>query len=434
MGDCTTAAAASAVSAAAPVQELKQLSLGSPKDRAQGFITTSGCSGDRREGMLHKLSTGNAHDRAQVVAAAAAVASPDNIIASEVMQQPRNNGDLKDRTRRLANGSHILVCNKRPPNSAQSSITNSTQSSHTTTSRSSYNTSTSLRSSNKQARVLLHLCPGLDEITSKPSRVKHRRIMVPSHMDSYQISDLLNPPRGIRDEMQRQGITPRDHRKDNRAKIAELSARNHAEKQAIQNKPDPIDHVLFQDQKIRSPFQCRERKVKACENVQAPSENGESIQSKPKSKDSINYVTKNALDAACVANRRKTKTECPSYRQKENFGKSSPFQCWMSDGSLLKRKLELAMDAERRLQAEQTKHLPPGLVLMKDEERLDVLKTLEDSRLKWEERLRNMPLIMETPSQIRMKAEADYQLRDIEDSIRRFSRSKVYIRYPETGS
>jgi len=159
MGDCTTAAAASAVSAAAPVQELKQLSLGSPKDRAQGFITTSGCSGDRREGMLHKLSTGNAHDRAQVVAAAAAVASPDNIIASEVMQQPRNNGDLKDRTRRLANGSHILVCNKRPPNSAQSSITNSTQSSHTTTSRSSYNTSTSLRSSNKQARVLLHLCP-----------------------------------------------------------------------------------------------------------------------------------------------------------------------------------------------------------------------------------------------------------------------------------
>jgi hypothetical protein len=158
MGDCTTAAAAAAaVSAAAPVQELKQLSLGSPKDRAQGFVTTSGCSGDRRDGMLHKLSTGNSHDRAQVVADA--VASPDNIIAPAVMQQPRNNGDLKDRTRRLANGSHILVCNKRPPNSAQSSITNSTQSSHTTTSRSSYNTSTSLRSSNKQARVLLHPCP-----------------------------------------------------------------------------------------------------------------------------------------------------------------------------------------------------------------------------------------------------------------------------------
>lgn len=35
--------------------------------------------------------------------------------------------------------------------------------------------------------------------------------------------------------------------------------------QAIQNKPDPMDHVLFQDQKIRSPFRCRERKVKACE-------------------------------------------------------------------------------------------------------------------------------------------------------------------------
>jgi hypothetical protein len=159
MGDCMTAAAAA--SAAAPVQELKHLSLGSPKDRAQGFVTTSGCSGDRREGMLHKLSTGNAHDGAQVVAASAAavVASPDNIIATAVMQQPRNNGDLKDRTRRLANGSHILVCNKRPPNSAQSSITNSTQSSHTTTSRSSYNTSTLLRSSNKQARVLLHLCP-----------------------------------------------------------------------------------------------------------------------------------------------------------------------------------------------------------------------------------------------------------------------------------
>jgi hypothetical protein len=36
-----------------------------------------------------------------------------------------------------------------------------------------------------------------------------------------------------RDEMQRRGITPRDHHKDNIAFIAERSAQNHAYKQVL---------------------------------------------------------------------------------------------------------------------------------------------------------------------------------------------------------
>jgi hypothetical protein len=55
-----------------------------------------------------------------------------------------------------------------------------------------------------------------------------RRMSLPNHLDSYQISDLLNPPRGIRDEMIRRGITPYDHHQENRALIAKTSTKNHA--------------------------------------------------------------------------------------------------------------------------------------------------------------------------------------------------------------
>ncbi|XP_024389815.1 uncharacterized protein [Physcomitrium patens] len=212
---------------------------------------------------------------------------------------------------------------------------------------------------------------------------------LPSHLDSYQVSNLFNPPRGIRDEMLRRGITPRDHHRDNKALVARTSAKNHA---------------LRQNPEALATF--------------GTSQEG-NVEKKPKRRNGIDYVSKNVKSASNTA-RDRPKVEYPNYMKKENFGKVPSY--------LLRIKTELAHDTEKRLLESQNKNLPPGLVLMEEADRIDVLNTLKNSKEKLETQLMNMPLVIQTSTQKRNKSELELQLQDLEKSISRFSRPKVYIR------
>jgi len=90
--------------------------------------------------------------------------------------------------------------------------------------------------------------------------------------------------------------------------------------------------------------------------------------------------------------------------------------------------MELAQNIEKRLLENKNKNLPLGLVLLEDNDRLDVLSTLKHSKEKLETELMNMPLVIQTQTQKRNKVELELQLEDLEKSITRFSRPKVYIR------
>lgn len=61
------------------------------------------------------------------------------------------------------------------------------------------------------------------------------------------------------------------------------------------------------------------------------------------------------------------------------------------------------------------------------------LLTTNAGKTRLEARLTNMPLVVETPSQLRAKAELEFSLKDIDASISRFSRPKVYIRQSATS-
>ncbi|KAJ7553161.1 hypothetical protein O6H91_06G085800 [Diphasiastrum complanatum] len=193
--------------------------------------------------------------------------------------------------------------------------------------------------------------------------------------------------------MQRKGIVPRNHLKDNRAAISELSAKIHAMKQILSKSDEPT---------IPVPTSKSQGNLQTTERV-----------------DCINYLAKNFKEAAMPARRRTPKTETEPHKQKENFGKIPAY--------LIKRKIELAQEAEKRLQEEEAKSLPPGLVLMCDEEREKLMKTLEENKADIVRKLSALPLVVEIPSQVRAKSEMDFQLRETEEAIKRFSRPKVYI-------
>lgn len=65
--------------------------------------------------------------------------------------------------------------------------------------------------------------------------------------------------------------------------------------------------------------------------------------------------------------------------------------------------------------------------LLPEEERLETLAILERNKHDVERALQGLPIIIETPSQIRRKDELEKRLKEIEDAFKVFSRSKVLV-------
>ncbi|EFJ17619.1 hypothetical protein SELMODRAFT_420892 [Selaginella moellendorffii] len=222
-----------------------------------------------------------------------------------------------------------------------------------------------------------------------------------SGKDSREILDWWSSKNNLtKNMMQRMGIRPHDHRRDNRAIISELSARSHAMKQ-IASDPEPPP--------VKPP------RIRLDHPPRASVRSGET-----------DFLSKNFKEAGVrrPPSKQKQKHETPEQKNngnknKESFGKIPAY--------LIRRKMELAFDAERKLLEEEAKSLPPGFVLMPDEEKQEVLKTLEENKVDLENKLRGLPLVIETPSLLRSKIDMDTQLRETEDAIKRFSRPKVYI-------
>ncbi|MCO5597844.1 hypothetical protein L7F22_051928 [Adiantum nelumboides] len=80
-----------------------------------------------------------------------------------------------------------------------------------------------------------------------------------------------------------------------------------------------------------------------------------------------------------------------------------------------------------RLSDKQSIQLPPGYVEMDEEEKSEVLKALRENKNMLEKKLGALPLVCDTPSQIRARSNMDLELQGIEDAIKRFSRPHVYI-------
>ena len=96
---------------------------------------------------------------------------------------------------------------------------------------------------------------------------------------------------------------------------------------------------------------------------------------------------------------------------------------------LVERKLELAERERERREKEERAHIPPGMRVLPEDERLRTLEILAENRQDVEEKLLALPIAKDgTPVVHRRKAELEARLAEIEDAQRIFGRSTVLVR------
>jgi|TARA_B110000008_G_scaffold43496_1_gene41102 hypothetical protein len=284
------------------------------------------------------------------------------------------------------------------------------------------------------------------------------------------VGDLMNPVRGIRDVQRRRGIEPRNHARENIRILREKQQENRERRQQKADaKPRKFKMKRFQDVKPRvaqndskkaseiaketarmrterkeqkaklaeKNKRIREQRIaKARENTRhSPVKSSNNRETRkpavPKRGEVItmparqekNFIAENRREAVTSSPPKKKDNEDANagiQKSGDNYGKVPLY--------LQERKAEMAEDAARKRRAEENKKAPAGMSLMPEEERLDTLKILKDNLAATKDHLQRMPLLVETPSAIRKKANLERKIQEIEDAINIFSRPKVFIK------
>lgn len=216
--------------------------------------------------------------------------------------------------------------------------------------------------------------------------------------DSSQVESFLNPVRGIRDAQQRAGIKPVNHVGKNASAVKEQSQLNALRKQ--QQESD--SHLPPLAQRTRSSSAPNRR----------PSPGPEAGQ---------NFIQMNKANAAAQSRppRAESKEEKDRPLAKKDYGRVPKY--------LVDRKTEMAMQYEAQQLAKEAALIPPGMRVMPEEERLEMISILQRNREEILRLIQQLPFVIETPSQIRRKNDLEQRLREIEDAFKIFSRPKVLV-------
>ncbi|KAJ3065684.1 Enkurin domain-containing protein 1 [Podochytrium sp. JEL0797] len=93
--------------------------------------------------------------------------------------------------------------------------------------------------------------------------------------------------------------------------------------------------------------------------------------------------------------------------------------------------MEWAEREKERLDALKKECIPKGMKLLPDEERLETLGFLEDTRVKLLNELSHFALVVESAKLKNKRAMLENKLTEIEEAIGVFSRRKVYVNEEE---
>ncbi|KAK9844500.1 hypothetical protein WJX74_003268 [Apatococcus lobatus] len=238
------------------------------------------------------------------------------------------------------------------------------------------------------------ISPGLrQESTEKARNLKRLSVLDiphrqgqhnPSHQDSSQLQDILNPVRGVREALLRQGVKPVDYAHRNRVALRNISR----QRQQAAEQPPVAPRQL---QKSRS-------------------------QVRPGDRD---FVQENICGAN--AGRRKS-LQTPSQGELPGSHEAGQVPKYLQA-----RKVELAEMHAAKQAAKEPSLIPAGMRILPEADRLEMLETLQKSSSDVERQLATLPFHIETPSQIRHKAGLDRRMEEIEEAIRLFSQKKVLV-------
>ena len=109
----------------------------------------------------------------------------------------------------------------------------------------------------------------------------------------------------------------------------------------------------------------------------------------------------------------------PPTGKKADYGKVPAY--------ILARKEEMQKEVEQRKLEEANRDIPPGMIRMSEEDRLKTLALLAENKEKIEDQIRRLPLRIETLSQKEKQQTLFTKIQEIDDAVKVFSRTPVYI-------
>jgi hypothetical protein len=128
------------------------------------------------------------------------------------------------------------------------------------------------------------------------------------------------------------------------------------------------------------------------------------------------FISKNRSQAKKMHQPAHEKEESAKH---ESYGKVPSY--------LQNRKNEWADAEDERRRNAPDPNCPAGMCLMPEQERMDTLRTLQGSKAECMHQLERMPFVIETPSMKRKQEDLESKLREIDRAIEVFSKPKVYV-------
>ncbi|KAJ3321462.1 hypothetical protein HDV06_004131 [Boothiomyces sp. JEL0866] len=222
------------------------------------------------------------------------------------------------------------------------------------------------------------------------ARKEHKK-----QMSGIQVGMLLQPSKGIRDDLIRAGGKPKDHIKENVSNLRKLQ-RKIKEMQVVAPAAEPFKLSQFKNipSRISNP----------------------TVVNTPQKSPSRNFIRMN-MDK--VKSTPPTRSPSVSSTPTSKKGEIPKY--------LIKRKLEWAKREQERLIALEQEKVPKGQTLLPDKERIRTLNALKERRDSIIQELNGFPLVIELNSLKTKKKLLEESLKEAEAGIKLFSRSKVYV-------
>lgn len=294
-----------------------------------------------------------------------------------------------------------------------------------------------------------------------------------NHQQS-QVAQFLNPQAGYRGELRAKGIKPKNHLKENylalkfrQAKVREQQAVGGPSSQDLykleqfrdvpsrvyetsQAKEDEVNTSLTSSRSEsnfvqkgageRRRIELAERAKEARNVIQEKMDDARWVNDRPSTpkkgatpkaqelgvfapRTNANFISQNrrAADRLAPPDRRTARQKSFEDAAKhEDFGRVPEY--------IEQRKAKIAAEKEEIRKRLPDPNCPPGMKLMPDEERRSTLDVLLKSRTEALKQLQHMPFIVETPSAQRKKLALEDKLKEIEDAVALFSRTKVFVK------
>jgi len=291
--------------------------------------------------------------------------------------------------------------------------------------------------------------------------MSHKRVIV--HQKDT-MGTFISPENGYRGSLEKKGVQPKDHMRDNvkEMRLAQMRMKIKKEEDDMPDKPlyklsqfqnvesrlydvpkENIRRQSFESKEFLARGSSERRQMELAQNNKAVRSQLEmkleeqkhySDQQLTPRKASVprayetaqvppptntNFISRNRVDAVVHANSRKQSQQENESGKHEEFGRVPQY--------LVNRKQRWEEEQEEMRRRQPDPNCPPGMRLMPEQERLETLEILQNSRGEVLQQLQKMPFVIETPSLKKKQEMLESKLREIENALGIFSKQKVFV-------